>query len=259
MFLSIYIRNRFHRAVQLFEDGDARGVLLPNMRHRFDTHVGKLWSGYTPEETLIFREKMDYFWMDRNDTSYDTPFSDCTLPNDVRKSLPPNTDGTFFISKYPRAHLYFWNGTCEQYVDTLYSHKKQHILAIQGHAFRLRDESNATILSQRVLKDFVIDGQWEDHFMRLQTEEWEFERESLRQKLMAEMSRLTTHLTLSRLPPNESIKNVSDVTKHQGLLSIKEIAGNTVIKEVHEEIPGTMTTSSCLPSHHLTKRFARMY
>lgn len=235
MFLSIYIRNNYYRPIQLFEDSSEKGVLFPNMRARFDTNVGKMWSGYTSDDSLMFREKMDYFWMDRNDTSYSTPFYDCTLPKEVRKSLPPNTDGTFFMSTYSRAHLYFWNGTCEQYVDTLYSHRKQHILAIQGHAFRLRDESNSTILSQRVLKDFVIDGKNYDKYLQLQTEEIEFERENLRQQLMAQISKLNVYQDLFKLSRNETNKNESKVTYQGGLLNI-------ATKE---------KTASCLPSYSI--------
>lgn len=198
---SVYFKNTMPKAVELFEGSLSRGLLNAYQRAKVWTTVGKIWYAEDLNKKVVMREKIEHMSMNRNDFEYESEYVDCTMEeNELRKLLSKgkkHEDATIFKSPYYTGNLFYWNGTCEQYVDTLQMNSEQHVLATHGHAFRLRDMTNSTILSQRVLKDIIIRDNDDDHELIVkQLQDLELEQEILRQHLYSKLSLLNTQLQL---------------------------------------------------------------
>lgn len=54
--------------------------------------------------------------------------------------------------------MYFWDGFCEEYVDTLNEQRDFHILSSLGHSFRLRHSETKRFLFEYKFEEIVING-----------------------------------------------------------------------------------------------------
>ena len=151
----VFFRNRAQGTVTLYEDGNDMGSVIPGQKRGYDTHTGNTWTAASHGKNLLLYHKISYVHVEEC-AERDVPFIPCAKKpvfNGPRWTIP---DSVIFKNAlhYP-SKLFWWNGTCEEYVDEIFPRQTQHIQSTQGHVFRARSSNNSMIM-QYTLQDIII-------------------------------------------------------------------------------------------------------
>lgn len=216
---NVYFRNAApYTAELLYVDKDGQevshGFLSSGLRRGLPTLHGDVWRaravrpGHSGDHRLLLEHRIG---------AIELKDCDCPQPDFVNCNKPPFTgprvgvidDPVYFENHASRPiDLYWWNGTCEELISWndvggVQPMMRKQVLSTQGHSFRIRAASDGRMLMMHTLNDLVIRGceeeaerEREAELYALQQEVWtlEGERDSLRESLTAELSRLVAEL-----------------------------------------------------------------
>jgi len=75
---------------------------------------------------------------------------------------PPDSLMFSSLTNY-NSSLYFWDGSCEEYIENLNEHHDFHIMSTIGHSFRLRNAETKKFLFEYKFEEVVIKGLENDY------------------------------------------------------------------------------------------------
>lgn len=189
--IKLHFRNEVHRPVHLTNDGKSH-LLLPGSTRSFYTKNHSAWVATDEYDNVLLRYITDDVLMNPNQSGEsEGEFVDCSIDSPILEHPNGNTP-TFFRSDVEReVSLYWWNGTCERFLCSMYPRERVHVVASHGHAFRTRDPHDLrTLISQKVLKDIVIRDESEE-YLENDISKLETERLRLLTSLAAALSRIS--------------------------------------------------------------------
>jgi len=252
---NIYFRNAAPHTVEILhvdQQGDevSTGFLSPGLRRLLPTLHGDVWRvralrpGHPGDQRLLLEHRVGT--VELKDCECPQPsFVDCKKPPFMGPRNQLIDDPVVFENFAPMpVDLYYWNGTCEELVSWndvggVQMGANKRLLSTQGHSFRARDAFSGRMLMQHTLNDLVVRGCDEEEerersaeLAALQQEVWslEAERDTLREGLAAELSRLIAEMGASAA--NATTASDADAAKPNAHSDLYAIAAGGAAKEL---------------------------
>jgi hypothetical protein len=124
-----------------------------------DTFTAKVNSPASPyNDLLLMAYDVSRVYL-RDQTCESAPILKCErkpFTGDMRWTPP---DSLMFSSLSEHSlDLYYWDGACEEYVDTIRNQNDFHIMSTLGHSFRIRNSQSQSLLLEYTYEEIVIKG-----------------------------------------------------------------------------------------------------
>ena len=124
-----------------------------------DTFTAKVNSPGTPYDNLLLMayDVSRVYIYDKHCDKH--PLIKCNrkpFTGDMRWTPPDSLMFTSLVNY--NTSLYYWDGTCEEYISSISSNNDYHIMSTVGHSFRIRNYNDDSLIMQYKFEEVVIKG-----------------------------------------------------------------------------------------------------
>jgi len=173
----VFLRNEAQYPVTIFKtnydtmEQVVQTVLGIGERRKFscfvgDTFTAKVTSPGTPyDNLLLLSHDVSRVYVNDINMCDDTKIEKCDkepFVGDMRWTPP---DSLMFSNLLDyNISLYYWDGSCEEHIETLTTRQDYHIMSTIGHTFRMRSSNADKLLLEYKFEEIIINGLEESEY-----------------------------------------------------------------------------------------------
>ena len=154
-------KNVMNLPVRITQNSANHSTLLPHRTLKVFGRVNDVFEvrvyliGHPQHNQLMLRHVMSAVTVQNN--CEDTEFISCkrTLFNPLMRWTPPDSLVFNNIQEYP-VYIYYYDGECEEFVDTIHQNEFKHIQSTLGHTFRIRNNKTYTQFLEYTIREVLI-------------------------------------------------------------------------------------------------------